>query len=134
MSRGIVPLITLATVMVAMGPYDVAAHDVPTDILVQAFVKPEGQRLNVLVRVPLRAILDVDIPKRGPGYLDLGRAEPSLREGATGWIAGSIELYEELDVFEKVGGLRFASSQEQLKELGRLTLWEGAQAITFREV
>jgi hypothetical protein len=24
--------------------------------------------------------------------------------------------------------------QEQLKELGRLTLWEGAQQITFREV
>jgi glycine cleavage system aminomethyltransferase T/glycine/D-amino acid oxidase-like deaminating enzyme len=31
----------------------------------------------------------------------------------------SIELYEELGVFEKVGGLRFASSQEQLKELQR---------------
>ena len=31
----------------------------------------------------------------------------------------SIELYEELGVFEKVGGLRFASSDEQLKELQR---------------
>ena len=31
----------------------------------------------------------------------------------------SIELYEELGVFEKVGGLRFASSQDQLKELQR---------------
>jgi 4-methylaminobutanoate oxidase (formaldehyde-forming) len=31
----------------------------------------------------------------------------------------SIELYEELGVFEKVGGLRFASSEEQLKELQR---------------
>src|ERR1700730_18087329 len=31
----------------------------------------------------------------------------------------SIELYEELGVFEKVGGLRFASSKEQLKELQR---------------
>ena len=95
MSRGIRFLIILAAVWVAAGPSDVVAHDVPTDVLVQAFVKPEGQRLNVLVRVPLRAILDVDIPKRGPGYLDLARAEPSLREGATGWIAGSIELYEE---------------------------------------
>ena len=97
MSRGIVFPIILATVWVAMEPCDAAAHDVPTDVLVQAFVKPEGQRLNVLVRVPLRAILDVDIPKRGPGYLDLSRAEPSLREGANGWIAGSIELYEEAE-------------------------------------
>ena len=31
----------------------------------------------------------------------------------------SIELYEELGVFEKVGGLRFASSADQLKELQR---------------
>ena len=31
----------------------------------------------------------------------------------------SIELYEQLGVFEKVGGLRFASSEEQLKELQR---------------
>ena len=31
----------------------------------------------------------------------------------------SIELYEELGVFEKVGGLRFASSSDQLKELQR---------------
>jgi glycine cleavage system aminomethyltransferase T/glycine/D-amino acid oxidase-like deaminating enzyme len=31
----------------------------------------------------------------------------------------SIELYEQLGVFEKVGGLRFASSEEQLKELER---------------
>ena len=31
----------------------------------------------------------------------------------------SIELYEELGVFERVGGLRFASSDEQLKELQR---------------
>ena len=31
----------------------------------------------------------------------------------------SIELYEELGVFERVGGLRFASSPEQMKELQR---------------
>src|ERR1700681_3216705 len=31
----------------------------------------------------------------------------------------SIELYQELGVFETVGGLRFASSEEQLKELQR---------------
>lgn len=93
--RRIVSLTIVATALVAVGPYDVVAHDVPTDVMVQAFVKPEGQRLNLLVRVPLRAILDVDFPKRGPGYLDLARADPSLREAATGWIAGSVELYGE---------------------------------------
>ncbi|HTG84104.1 MAG TPA: HupE/UreJ family protein, partial [Gemmatimonadales bacterium] len=95
MSRRRVSLVLLAVAFVVMRPPPAAAHDIPTDVLVQAFVKPEGQRLNVLVRVPLRAILDVDIPKRGPGYLDLTRAEGPLREGATGWIAGSLEFYEE---------------------------------------
>jgi len=93
--RRIVSLMIAATALAAIGPFDAAGHDVPTDVLVQAFVKPEGQRLNVLVRVPLRAILDVEIPKRGPGYLDLARAEGPLREGATGWIAGSLKFYEE---------------------------------------
>ena len=95
MSRRLVSLVLLAALCVVTRPHSAAAHDVPTDVLVQAFVKPEGQQLNVLVRVPLRAILDVDIPKRGPGYLDLTRAEGSLREGATGWIASSLEFYEE---------------------------------------
>jgi len=95
MSRRLVSLVLLAALFVVTRPHSAAAHDVPTDVLVQAFVKPEGQQLNVLVRVPLRAILDVDIPKRGPGYLDLTRAEGSLREGATGWIASSLEFYEE---------------------------------------
>lgn len=93
--RRIVSLMIVATVLAAIGSYDLVAHDVPTDVRVQTFIKPEGQRLNVLVRVPLRAILDVEIPKRGPGYLDLTRAEGPLREGANGWIASSIELYEE---------------------------------------
>ncbi len=96
MSRDIFSLIVLADgVGRDAAALDAAAHDVPTDVRVQVFVKPEGQRLNVLVRVPLRAILDVDIPKRGPGYLDLTRTEGPLREGATGWIASSLEFYEE---------------------------------------
>jgi hypothetical protein len=70
-------------------------HDIPNDVIVQAFVKPEGQQLYLLVRVPLEALRDVDFPKRGPGYLDLVRAEPSLRDAATIWIGRETEIYEE---------------------------------------
>ncbi|HEY3137214.1 MAG TPA: HupE/UreJ family protein [Blastocatellia bacterium] len=70
------------------------AHDVPNDVTVQAFVKPEGERLRLLVRVPLRACRDVDFPTRGQGYLDLARADASLRDATTLWIADNIELYE----------------------------------------
>jgi hypothetical protein len=70
------------------------AHDIPNDVRVQAFVKPAGQRLQLLVRVPLAAMTEVDWPKRGPGYLDLARAEPALRQAATLWLADNIDCYE----------------------------------------
>jgi hypothetical protein len=72
----------------------VASHDIPNDVRVQAFVEPSGQRLNLLVRVPLAAMNEVDVPRRGPGYLDLARAEPALRQAASLWLADNIELYE----------------------------------------
>jgi hypothetical protein len=62
------------------------AHDIPTDVTIHAFIKPEGQRLRLLMRVPLGAIVDVEYPKFGPGYLDLVRADDSLREAARDWI------------------------------------------------
>jgi hypothetical protein len=37
----------------------------------------------------------VDFPLRGPGYLDIERSEPLLREAARVWLAGSLSLYEE---------------------------------------
>jgi hypothetical protein len=84
----------LAALAVAL-PSLAAAHDVPADVTVQAFLKPEGTRLHLLVRAPLAALRDVDYPTRGPGYLDLARVEPSLRHAASVWIADEIELYED---------------------------------------
>ncbi len=75
-------------------PLRAAAHDIPTDVTVNAFVKPEGQRLNLLVRVPLKTMRDVDFPRRGAGALDLARADPALRNAATLWIADNVELYQ----------------------------------------
>src|SRR5258706_9295247 len=73
---------------------DTAAHDIPNDVTVQAFVKPDGDRLHLLVRVPLKAMRDVDFPKRGPGYLDLARADAALGDAATQWISDNVDLYE----------------------------------------
>jgi HupE / UreJ protein len=71
-----------------------AAHDIPADVRVNAFVRPEGQRLSLLIRVPLKAMRDVDFPRRGAGFLDLARADAALHNAATLWIADNIELYE----------------------------------------
>jgi hypothetical protein len=75
----------LVALLAALTP-TVLAHDIPTDVTIQAFIKPEGQRLRLLMRVPLGAIVDVDYPRFGPGYLDLGRADDALREASRSWI------------------------------------------------
>ncbi len=72
-----------------------AAHDIPADVTVQAFLKPEGSRLHLLVRVPLGAMRDVDYPTRGVGFLDLARADDALFEAANLWIADQVELFED---------------------------------------
>jgi hypothetical protein len=71
------------------------AHDVPDEVRVQAFVKPEGQTLKLLVRVPLKAMRDVDVPQRRGGLLDFSRVDTTLRDAATLWLADEIELYED---------------------------------------
>ncbi len=88
-----VPL-SLMAALIAVVPLRAAAHDIPTDVRVSAFVKPDGQRLSLLIRVPMKAMREVDYPRRGAGLLDLARADAALRNAATLWIAGNIELYE----------------------------------------
>jgi hypothetical protein len=70
------------------------AHDIPNDVTVQALLKPEGQKLYLLVRLPLRAIRDVSFPERGQGFLDLDRVDALLPDAATLWISDFIDLYE----------------------------------------
>ncbi len=84
----------LAALVVAW-PLGLGAHDIPADVTIQAFFKPEGQRLRLLVRAPLGAMLDIDFPKRGPGYLDLARVDPALRDAAAMWIGDNVQVYEE---------------------------------------
>jgi hypothetical protein len=70
------------------------AHEIPADAAVQAFVKPAGSELQVLIRVPMAAMREVDIPRRGPGYLDLARSGPALEEAARLWLADNIDVFE----------------------------------------
>ncbi len=72
----------------------VRAHDIPTDVRIVAFVKPGRDHLTLLVRVPLAAMQDVDVPLRGPGYVDLARAQPALRTAAMLWIGDNLAVTE----------------------------------------
>lgn len=82
-------------------PYLVVAHNIPNDVTVQAFFKPEGQHLRLLVRVPLKAMRDVEFPQRGPGYLDLGRVDSILPDAVALWITGAVDVFEDHTLLPK---------------------------------
>lgn len=81
--------------LLALAPLEAPAHEVPNDVKVQAFFKPEGQQLQLLVRVPLAAMQEVDFPRRSPGYLDLSRVDAALRTAAHQWLADNLSVFEE---------------------------------------
>ena len=70
------------------------AHDIPNDVKVQAFVKPEGKHLLLLARVPMSGMREADIPVVGPGFIDMPRADGPLRTAARLWLVDNVEVYE----------------------------------------
>jgi hypothetical protein len=68
------------------------AHEIPERVTVSAFVRQEGARVHVLVRVPLEAMRDVAFPLRGDGTLVLGGVQPFLDEAAQLWLVPGLPL------------------------------------------
>ena len=74
-----------------------SAHDIPNDVIVQAFLKPEGNRARLLLRVPMKGMIDVEVPLRERGYLNIPVADQALRDAALVWLARNVRLYEDVD-------------------------------------
>jgi hypothetical protein len=70
------------------------AHEIPADVTVQAFIKPEGSTLRTLVRVPLVSMRDYVFPTREPGYLQIAESAELTRNAAIEWIRNFVEMYE----------------------------------------
>lgn len=56
--------------------------DLPAAIVLPAYLAQDGDRLHLIVRVPLVLLTSFAFPRRGPGYLDLAHLDPKLREAA----------------------------------------------------
>ena len=105
-------ILALAVIACALWPVvDVSAHDIPNDVTVQVLVKPDGQRVQLLVRAPLKAMRDVEYPMRGADRLDVGRADTILHDAATVWLVNNIDLYEGDTA---LGGARIAAVRASL--------------------
>ncbi|HUE85042.1 MAG TPA: HupE/UreJ family protein [Vicinamibacterales bacterium] len=91
--RGV--LTAVALLLAAPSP---TAHEIPNEVTIHTFLKPEGQHLTLLVRAPAKALRDIEVPRKEgvyQGYIDLGRADRAFRDAATMWIADFVKLYEE---------------------------------------
>ncbi|HBJ90418.1 MAG TPA: hypothetical protein DDZ21_10670 [Gammaproteobacteria bacterium] len=76
-------------------PLAVQAHDIPSRVTVFSFVKPEGDQLTVLLRVPMEALSEVVFPLRGPGYLRISESEDAQEDAARVYITESMHFYED---------------------------------------
>jgi HupE / UreJ protein len=72
----------LAVVIALMLQAVAAAHDIPDEIAVQSYVRPQQNQLQVLLRIPLLAVADANLPKDGTGYLAMPHLDGALREAA----------------------------------------------------
>ena len=71
-----------------------AGHEIPTDIKINVFVRPAGDTLRLLIRIPLSAMQEVDFPRRGPGYLEVSRADEALRNATRLWLVDNLAVFE----------------------------------------
>lgn len=73
----------------------ISGHEVPVDVTIRAFVRPEGDVLKVLVRAPLDTFRDITLPTRQDVFLDLAAADAPVRTGAELWIVGGLQVFED---------------------------------------
>ena len=69
------------------------AHEIPTDVVIQAYLAPGDDEVTLVLRAPLEAMRDVTFPQRGPGYINISEAEPYLRDAAEIWLINFFTIY-----------------------------------------
>jgi hypothetical protein len=94
---------TLFAVVLLICGAPASAHDIPGEMRVHAFAKAEGERLQVLVRLPLALLLNIDLPKKGPGYIDLAQVEAGIARAIAATDKG-IDVYEDGRQLSPVSG------------------------------
>jgi hypothetical protein len=105
--RRSVSLLAVTAVVIVLQSSGMRAHDMPSDVLVQMFVRPSANHLQVLVRLPLISLLNINLPKRGEDFLDLAAIEPSLKDAAKA-TADAVDFFADGDKLAspRIGAVR----------------------------
>lgn len=91
------------------------AHEIPSDVTIQAFVRPAGDTLSMLIRVPLEAMRDYQWPTREPGYLLISESDELVSEAAELWVADYVSMFENGAALDRasVAAVRIAQPGDQ---------------------
>jgi len=89
-----IPSVLIVLAVLAAAPFRASAHDIPNDISIQMYFRPQGQRLHVLIRVPMTAMRDEVFPERQNGFLDFDKLDFMLHGAAKQWLADFLDVYE----------------------------------------
>ena len=73
----------------------VLSHEIPNDVVVKTIIKVDEDSINLLIRVPLEAMRDMNFPTTGPGYLELEKMPEHTMDAAEIWLGNFIDIYEE---------------------------------------
>ena len=85
-----------------------SAHEIPSDVRIQAFLQQDAERVRLLVRLPVASTVnDIEWPAKGP-LLDLAALSPATLEQAARWIASRVDLFED---DRQLGSPRIAGGQ-----------------------
>lgn len=85
----------LVMLVVALVPKVVSADEIPLRVAVQAFVKAENDRLNLIMRVPMDALVEAQFPLRGEvGFVIFSEARGAMESAAYNEILQAIQLFE----------------------------------------
>jgi len=89
------PTLGLALLLVALcSGWMAQAHEIPNDVRVQIYLKPEGNTLIGLIRVPLAAMRDFEFSSRESGSLDLERIDSQLIDAVSLWLLNDFSIYQ----------------------------------------
>ena len=95
LTRGLALFAVANFAAMAVVPNIAQAHDIPSRITVNAFVKPEGDTLTALLRVPMEAFGEISFPLRGPGFIQISEADFAINDAARVYLTESFKFYED---------------------------------------
>jgi hypothetical protein len=92
----VVPALGVVLALLLLMPARPAAHEIPNDARVQMLVRPSGQLLRILIRVPMASTADaVRWPTIGAGYLDVANADSTMRDASQLFLVDYLTIYED---------------------------------------